>query len=145
MILFLSLFFIFGIIILLVENIKISKNTSFDYSKDDSIFYSATNRHTIKNNSEKSIDSNQELFNFSGNKNKNSSFKKSDKKLAIINLNYATIDELKKYPGIGDVTARKIFEYRKKVGKLKTVSELLINNILSRNKFEQIKEFIIVD
>ncbi len=145
MILFLSLFFIFGIIILLVENIKISKNTSFDYSKDDSIFYSATNRRSIKNNSEKSIDSNQELFNFSGNKNKISSFKKSDKKLAIVNLNYATMAELKKYPGIGDVTARKIIEYRKKVGKLKTVSELVINNIISRNKYEIIKEFIIVD
>lgn len=145
MILFLSLFFIFGVLILLVENIKISKSTSFNYSKDDSIFYSVTNRHTIKNNSEKSIDSNQELFNFSGNKNKNSSFKKSDKKLATVNLNYACIDELKKYPGIGDVTAGKIIEYRKKVGKLKTVSELVINNIISRNKYELIKEFIIVD
>lgn len=41
-----------------------------------------------------------------------------------VNINIATKEELKTVPGIGDVTAQKIIDYREKYGEFKTVEDL---------------------
>lgn len=46
-------------------------------------------------------------------------------KVATVNLNTATVQELKGLPGVGKVTAERIFSYREEHGKFGSVDELL--------------------
>ena len=65
-------------------------------------------------------------------------------KPSLINLNYASIDQLMTLPGIGEVYANKIIEYRKTNGLFLTIEE--IKNIpgIKDSVFNQIKDLITV-
>ena len=65
---------------------------------------------------------------------------KSDKKL--ISINSADISELCLLPGIGEKTAKKIIEYREKVGSFLSLEELMKVNGIGSKKFAKIKEYI---
>jgi len=59
-----------------------------------------------------------------------------------LSINTATIEELMQLPGIGESRASSIVEYRNKVGRFNTLEEIVNVNGISKNIFEQIKEYI---
>lgn len=62
----------------------------------------------------------------------------------MININTATKTDLETLPGIGESTALKIIEYRKKKGKFKLIEDIKQVNGIGENKFNKIKELITV-
>jgi competence protein ComEA len=62
-----------------------------------------------------------------------------------INVNRATVAELRTLPGIGDATAQRIVDYRKKNPPFRRIEELLIIRGISRNRLEQIRHRIRLD
>ncbi len=57
-----------------------------------------------------------------------------------ININRATVAELKTLPWIGEATAQRIVEYRTKNPPFRRIEELLIIRGISRNRLEQIRQ-----
>jgi competence protein ComEA len=57
-----------------------------------------------------------------------------------VNLNTATKDELKTVPGIGDVTAQKIIDFREKNGGFKTIDDLKKIDRIGEKTFEKFKD-----
>jgi competence ComEA-like helix-hairpin-helix protein len=64
---------------------------------------------------------------------------------AQINVNRATVAELTTLPGIGEATAQRIVEYRRKNPPFRRIEELLIIRGISRNRLEQIRHRIRLD
>ena len=60
--------------------------------------------------------------------------------LFIINLNTATVEELRTLPGIGPVLARRIIEFRDKRHGFRRVEELLAIPGISEKKWKAIRE-----
>lgn len=61
-----------------------------------------------------------------------------------ININTATIEELKTLNGIGEAKASAIIEYRKVKGKYKSIDEIKEVNGISESLFEKIKDSITI-
>jgi competence ComEA-like helix-hairpin-helix protein len=59
-----------------------------------------------------------------------------------LNINTATEEQLIDLPGIGKVTAERILEYRKEIGKFTTVEDLLAIKGISKNKLERLSPMI---
>ncbi len=59
-----------------------------------------------------------------------------------ININTASKDELDTLPGIGEVTAQKIIEYREERGKFSKIEDIKEVSGIGDNKFEKIKDLI---
>lgn len=62
-----------------------------------------------------------------------------------LNLNTATLDELKSLPGVGEVTARNIIEYREKNGGFKNLEELKKVKGIGEKKFELLKNYLTLE
>ncbi len=62
-----------------------------------------------------------------------------------VNINRATIKELKELPGIGLKTAEKIDNYRKEKGLFNSIEDIKEVEGISEDKYNQIKDIIIVD
>ena len=63
--------------------------------------------------------------------------------ITIVNINTAAVDELKNLPGIGEVTAQAIVDYRKK-NPFKTVEDIKNVTGIGDSKFSRIKDYICV-
>ncbi len=61
-----------------------------------------------------------------------------------INLNAASAEQLESLPGIGPVTAKRIVDYRDKVGKFKRIEEIINIKGIGDKKFERIKDRLTV-
>ena len=59
-----------------------------------------------------------------------------------ININTASLAELDTLPGIGQVTAQKIIDYRTKNGPFKSVQELKDQKIVTSSTYDKIKDLI---
>ena len=59
-----------------------------------------------------------------------------------VNINKATIDELKEIPGIGQQIANNIVTYRAIYGPFMTVDDLLNVDLISESKLEAIRDYI---
>lgn len=70
--------------------------------------------------------------------------KSDNNKKSKININTATKTDLETLPGIGESTALKIIEYRKKKGKFKLIEDIKQVNGIGDSKFNKIKELITV-
>jgi competence ComEA-like helix-hairpin-helix protein len=119
---------------------------NFDYSADDKTFESLAGSDknpgedtTIKEN----IDSRQEVLGFS-------SERTDKKKSAIIpgsksiNINTADIKDLVLLPGIGEKTAQKIIELRKRKRGFTNLKELLEVKGIGEKKFNNIEKFLYI-
>ena len=60
----------------------------------------------------------------------------------LININTASVEELKKIPGIGESKAKAIVEYRNIHGEFKTIDDIKNVNGIGNNLYETIKEYI---
>ena len=63
---------------------------------------------------------------------------------APININIATVDELMTLPGIGEVIAVRIIEYREQNGKFDDIAEIKEVSGIGDSKFETIENLITV-
>ena len=63
--------------------------------------------------------------------------------ISIVNINTATVDELKTLPGIGGVTAQAIVDYRNKTP-FKTVEDIKNVTGIGDSKYNRIKDYICV-
>jgi competence protein ComEA len=61
---------------------------------------------------------------------------------APVNVNTATMTELKTLPGLGDVMARDIVRYREKNGPFRRVEELLIIKGISKKRLQSWKPYL---
>jgi len=61
-----------------------------------------------------------------------------------ININTATVDQLKTLNGIGDVIAARIIEYREANGPFKVPEDIMKVKGIGDKKFEKIKDIITV-
>jgi competence protein ComEA len=68
----------------------------------------------------------------------------STNKASKVNINKATIDELKTLSGVGDSTAKKIIDYREKNGNFKTIDDLKNLSGIGNANFDAIKDMIAV-
>lgn len=62
-----------------------------------------------------------------------------------LNLNIATAEELIRLPGIGEVTARRIIDYRERQGRLRRPEEIIIIEGFSETKYRDIAGMICVE
>jgi comEA protein len=69
----------------------------------------------------------------------NSKISKVEKK---ININLAYSSDLQLLPGIGEVTAERIIEYREQNNGFKNITEIMNVKGIGQKKFEKIKEYI---
>ena len=60
----------------------------------------------------------------------------------MININTASVEELKSLDGIGDATAKKIIDYRNNNGSFKTKEDIKNVSGIGTSKYENIKEKI---
>ncbi|MBW6512493.1 MAG: helix-hairpin-helix domain-containing protein [Desulfuromonadaceae bacterium] len=63
-------------------------------------------------------------------------------KVATVNLNTATVQELKALPGVGKVTAEQIFSYREEHGKFSSVDELLRVKGIGKKSLEKFRDLV---
>ena len=80
----------------------------------------------------------------SGTVEQSNEIKSNNNKKLKININTATKTDLETLPGIGESTALKIIEYRKKKGKFKLIEDIKQVNGIGENIFNKIKELITV-
>mgnify|MGYP001497910931 CR=1 FL=1 len=112
---------------------ELTELKQYDYSEQDSLFFKASN----SKNSQKRVDYEQELYDFSDNE--------LESILTKININTAGINKLVLLPGIGTKTAEKIIEFRIKNGKFKSPNDLLKIRGIGEKKLEKIKEYLIIE
>ena len=62
-----------------------------------------------------------------------------------LNLNIATADELIRLPGVGEVLARRIIDYRERHGRFRRSEDIIIIEGFSENKYRAIAGMICVD
>jgi competence protein ComEA len=62
-----------------------------------------------------------------------------------INLNAASAEQLETLPGIGPVTAKRIVDYRAKIGKFKRIEEIINIQGIGEKKFERIKDRLTIE
>ena len=109
----------------------------FDYSQQDSLFWSNSTSEQKTNFAKKRVDYEQELYDFSDNE--------LESVLTKVNINSATIEELVTLPGIGEKTAEKIVFYRNNKGKFRSVNDLTNVSGIGEKKLEKIKKYILIE
>lgn len=61
-----------------------------------------------------------------------------------INLNTATTEQLQTLPGIGPSMAKRVIEYRTKVGKFNKIEEIINVKGIGEKKFQKMKDRLVV-
>ena len=126
------------------------KQPSYDYSESDSVFMRLSRAVTISLNQETDkIDSSEFLKNKNLNAiktSRNPSKKMSKNELLpnSININTASEIDFQKLPRIGPKIAKRIIDYRKKLGLFKSTDDLLKVKGIGKKTLEKLIPFICV-
>ncbi len=115
----------------------------FDYSKEDSIFFASGNKYD-SSETDKSVDYKQEVLDFNESNFTGSNARQTPEEKSI-NINSARLEDLILLPGIGESTAKKILELRKKRGSFKALKDLLDVKGIGEVKFNKIKKYIFIE
>jgi competence ComEA-like helix-hairpin-helix protein len=116
---------------------------NFDYSREDSIFFTSGNEYDSAE-IDKSVDYKREVLDFNeGNFTRSNARKAPEEK--SININSAKLEDLILLPGIGESTAKKILNLRKKTGGFKALKDLLEVKGIGEVKFNKIKKYIFIE
>lgn len=148
--LFLSICFVAGFVIKIIQDSSNTGYKDFDYSKQDSLFSYYTseakkNLEIEKNKKENNpVDSKQEVLDFSSHKIEKTGIP-SPLAENSININTADKETLKQLPGIGEKTAQNIIDLRNKRGKFKSLDELMDVKGIGISKFNKIKKFLYIE
>ena len=67
---------------------------------------------------------------------------KADSGDGLVNINTASLDELKTLPGIGDMKAEAIIAYREEFGNFTSVEDIMNVSGIKDSSYERIKDFI---
>ena len=62
--------------------------------------------------------------------------------IPVIDINTATKEELMLIPGVGELLAERIEDYRKNIGTFKDISEIMNVRGIGEKTFEQMKDFL---
>lgn len=62
-----------------------------------------------------------------------------------LNLNIATTEELIRLPGVGEIMAKKIIDYRERHGRIRRAEEIIILDGFSERKYRAIEGMICVE
>ena len=92
---------------------------------------------------EESISNNNEVANMNNNENINKSLKTNEDSNKI-NINNASIIELDSLPGVGEITAQKIIDYREENTNFKSIEEIKNVKGIGENKFNDLKDYICI-
>jgi len=148
--LFLSVCFLVGFAIKIIQSGSSPEYKEFDYSKQDSLFEFYTSRAEKNLELEKikeennPVDSKQEVLDFSPHK-----FEKTEIPSlpadSSININTADKETLMQLPGIGEKTAENIIELRRERGKFTSLEELIDAKGIGTSKFNKIKKFLYIE
>jgi|SRR5690554_485031 len=119
---------------------------SYDYSHQDSLFFSAGNNFDEPEDNQGliSVDYKREVLDFNESKFAGEITKVTPAEKSI-NLNSADINQLTLLPGIGSKTAERIIEYRNKKGKFNSLNELLDIKGIGEAKFHNIVRYLYID
>ena len=101
------------------------------------LYFIYTDKPLTKNTSSTINIENKETDTNDSNNNSNSNNSK-------VNINTGGVEELKALPGVGDLLAQKIIDYREENGKFKTIDELKNVSGIGDKKFESMKEYVSV-
>jgi len=74
-----------------------------------------------------------------------SSANRSGNNQPCVNLNQAMADELKTLPGVGEITAKRIIDYRQRNGRFRRPEEIIIIQGFSEKKYRAIADLICVE
>jgi competence ComEA-like helix-hairpin-helix protein len=136
----------FGYKTLFQNNGNDTKKT-FDYSREDSIFFSIGNEIDSTEayiEEDKFVDYKQEVLDFN-----ESDFTDSNANQTLeeksININSAELKELIMLPGIGEKTAERIIDLREKRSGFKTLRELLEVKGIGETKFNNIEKYLFIE
>ena len=112
----------------------------FSYAKEDSLFAYFNNLELDTSLAEnESFLTNKKSF-VAKNKEQIPYVKKSFS--GKLNLNTASLEQLATLPGIGEKTAGNIYAYRNRVGKIKSLDELLNIKGIGEKKISKLKDFL---
>ncbi|MDP1994436.1 MAG: helix-hairpin-helix domain-containing protein [Ignavibacteria bacterium] len=112
----------------------------FSYAKEDSLFAYFNNLELDTSLAEnESFLTNKKSF-VAKNKEQIPYVKKSFS--GKLNLNTASLEQLATLPGIGEKTAGNIYVYRNRVGKIKSLDELLNIKGIGEKKISKLKDFL---
>jgi comEA protein len=139
---------------LLIDKLSWKPSAVLNYSRSDSVFNSKVKKlfqnldkdsltNLQKQNTQKLEKLNDSLLIIAENKTSNSN--KPALLKTKINLNTALTADLILLPGVGEVTAEKIIEYREKTGGFKSIHQIKEIKGIGEKKFEKIKDYITVE
>lgn len=117
----------------------------FDYSVSDSLFLNSNPENNDSDSTkitDKKVDYEQELLDFSENELLS---QKDNSKRVLININTADISELTTLPGVGEITAKRIIEFRTRRNGINNLDQLLQVKGIGKSKLEKIKKFLIIE
>jgi comEA protein len=115
-------------------------NKNFSYAKEDSLFayFNGLELDTAASESEPLFSNGKS---FTAKKTEQPTYAKKTFS-GKINLNTATLDQLTTLPGIGTKTAEQILAYRNRVGRIKSLDELLNVKGIGEKKIIKLRSFL---
>lgn len=116
------------------------KTMRFSYAKEDSLFAYFNNLEFDTSSTEYDPLLNKKTPFIAKNQEQQSFVKKAFS--GKLNLNAASVEQLTELPGIGVKTAEQIFSYRKRVGTIKSLNELLNVKGIGEKKISKLKAFL---